>query len=317
MITKEIVRDFVENNPRLVLKKKTSIPGVYVLKYHNRCFYDGIWNEVIENTRGAVIDEDYNLITNPLRKIYNFGIEKEAPKINDDEKVIAIRKVNGFMLAVSWHEGNFLFSTTGTIDSKYVDYGKEMFYKAYNGHHVEDSLSSIIWLTNKEPKETIVFECVHPEDPHIIPETIGIYPLIMRENQWGSDVTRTNQFFDRIEHSLGEYLHFPQIISGTMGEIKKLVKGCNHEGYVIYCDDGRTTKIKSPYYLIKKFLARCNKTEKLLDSCVKERFDEEYYPLIDHIQENLDSFTLLSEQERLEYIRSFLGNYLNEKNVQK
>lgn len=34
----------------------------------------------------------------------------------------------------------------------------------------------------------------------------------------------------------------------------------------------------------------------------------EYYPLIDHIQSNIDEFTALDEQNRLEWVRNFLEN---------
>jgi hypothetical protein len=303
MITKDSVKKYVEANPKLVSKKETSLPGVYVLKYKNRCFYDGIWNEVIENSRGAVIDSDYNLIANPFRKIYNFGIEKNAPIINDDEMVTAVRKVNGFMLAVSWYNGDFLFSTTGSVDSDYVKMGKEMFYE--HNKNDKEEMKFLTFLL-KACNCTVLYECVHPNDPHIVPEKAGVYYLGRRKNNWGAKFD-----YPKIPSSGGFSLDggiAPEIIYTTMGEIKDRVKKVKHEGYVIYTDDGRATKIKSPYYLTNKFLARCGKTDRLLSKDIKQNIEEEFYPLIDKIQQNIEFFTLLSEQERLKFTRDCLNS---------
>ena len=76
--------------------------GIYVLKYKKRVFYDNLWNQYIAECRGSIVDADFNLITYPFTKIYNYGIEKEAPVFSEiDTLVTAFRKVNGFMVAVS------------------------------------------------------------------------------------------------------------------------------------------------------------------------------------------------------------------------
>jgi hypothetical protein len=92
----------------------------------------------------------------------------------------------------------------------------------------------------------------------------------------------------------------------TVGELVALSKTVRHEGFVFYTEDGQSAKIKSPYYLIKKFVARNPRTDKLMNTQVKQTIDEEYYPLIDHIQANIVEFTARSEQERLSWVRDFL-----------
>lgn len=295
MITSQDIKNFVEINPKLVRKKETSIPGVYVLKYNNKCFYDSIWNKYIINCRGHVVDDDYNLIINPFTKIFNFGIEKDAPSINDDEYVFVSRKVNGFLFNVSWDKvrNQPIFGTTGSIDSKYVEYGKDLFYE----YEVDDFLNDV-----KESNCTFMFEAVHPDDPHIIPEDSGLYYIGSRENTWNSPIQLP------IIHNYP--FGYAEAFGIQMCALKEKLKTCKHEGYVIYAGDGRVTKIKSPYYLIKKFFARCNNTQKLLERNVEKRYPEEYYPLINHIQSNVEEFTCLSEQDRLIYIRNYLENIL-------
>ena len=64
-------------------------------------------------------------------------------------------------------------------------------------------------------------------------------------------------------------------------------------------------KLKSPYYLVSKFLGRSNEGNlgRKLD---KRHVDEEYYPLIDHIRENQETFNRLEELEKIAFIQQFL-----------
>jgi hypothetical protein len=39
---------------------------------------------------------------------------------------------------------------------------------------------------------------------------------------------------------------------------------------------------------------------------IKNNMDEEYYPLIDAIQANIEAYTALDEQARLTWVREFL-----------
>jgi len=86
-----------------------------------------------------------------------------------------------------------------------------------------------------------------------------------------------------------------------------MAKECKHEGFVFYHTDGRAAKIKSPYYLINKFVARNPRTDKLMRPDIKNSIDEEYYPLLQKIQENIEEFTAMTEQQRLAWVREFFN----------
>ena len=100
--------------------------------------------------------------------------------------------------------------------------------------------------------------------------------------------------------------HPPAYPYATMGKLKTMAKECRHEGYVFYGMPGISAKIKSPYYLTAKWVARNPRTEKLLTKEFKEQLDEEYYPLLDHIRANIEEYTLLDEQARLAWVRNYL-----------
>jgi hypothetical protein len=38
----------------------------------------------------------------------------------------------------------------------------------------------------------------------------------------------------------------------------------------------------------------------------KKQIDEEYYPLLSAIQENIEAYTAMNEQERLAWVRNYL-----------
>jgi hypothetical protein len=67
-----------------------------------------------------------------------------------------------------------------------------------------------------------------------------------------------------------------------------------------------SAKIKSPYYLTKKWVARNPRTDKLMTDSFREQLDEEYYPLLDAIRADIVEYTKLDEQGRLAWVRNYM-----------
>jgi len=281
--------NWVQANPSLVDVKATSNPDLFVLKYKRKVFYDGLWNRFLEDCRGTIVDKDWNIVSLPFRKIYNYGIEKEAPKLTDDTKIVAMRKYNGFMAAVSSYNGKLLVSTTGSIDSSFAKMAIEMLED--QGPDYLDSLNA--YLRGKNA--TMMFECCHPDDPHIIYEIPGMYEIGVRYN----DPSRG------MEHMWTQYGR-PMAWYTTVGALKENVKTCQHEGYVFYTEQGVSAKIKSPHYLVKKLFMRGRDMKTLLARNAKEKIDEEYYPLLEYLTVNRIMFDEMEEQQRRKFIEDFL-----------
>jgi hypothetical protein len=275
--------------------------GIYVLKYKKKVFYDDLWDEYLEHCRGTIVDADFNIVSYPFQKIYNYGIEKAAPVLADDTEVTAFRKVNGFMVACTWHRGDILVSTTGSTDSDYVEYAREMMLS-----HRSWWWWQLVLANSNLQGSTVMFECVHPKDPHIIPEKPGMYILGYRENTWGSQVGHDPYVLQSLSNVFNCYL--PEYHKVTMAELKKMAKECRHEGFVFYDENGASAKIKSPYYLTSKWVARNPRTDKLVDLTrdIKHNLDEEYYPLVDAIRENIEEYTAMDEQARLAWVRAYM-----------
>ncbi len=296
---KDELKKYVETSG-LVNMKEAGL-GIYVLKYKKKVFYDGLWNRFIAECRGTIVDSNFNLVTYPFTKIYNYGIEKEAPVLASDTKVTAFRKVNGFMVAMTIYNGELLVSTTGSTDSPYVVMAKEMMLT-----HAPLADWRMILGTADNEGITFMFECVHPNDPHIVPEEAGMYLLGYRENEWNSKIGHDPHVLIDLARMLNCY--HAESVTTTMGRLQEMAKECKHEGYVFYTEDGVSAKIKSPYYLTSKWVARNPRTDKLVDlnKDIKHNLDEEYYPLVDAIRANIVEYTAMDEQARLSWVRKQL-----------
>ena len=296
---KDELKKYVETSG--LVNMKPAGDGIFVLKYKKKVFYDNLWNDYIAECRGSIVDADFNLVAYPFTKIYNYGIEKEAPVLDASTKVTAYRKVNGFMVACTWYNGDILVSTTGSTDSPYVAMAKETML-------THQSWADWQLAFNKSDMDgmTFMFECVHPNDPHIVPEKAGMYILGYRANVWGSPVGYSNDVLTDLAEMFNCYK--PEFYETTVANLVEQTKNVKHEGFVFYTADGVSAKIKSPYYLTSKWVARNPRTDKLVDlkNDIKHNLDEEYYPLVDAIRENIVEYTAMDEQARLAWVRNYM-----------
>lgn len=301
-MNKEQLKQFVLENPKLVSMKPVE-DGLFILKYRKNVFYDNLWNDYIEECRGTIVDADFNVVSRPFTKVYNYGIEARAPKLSGDTMVSAYRKVNGFMVALTWYKGRMIVSTTGSTDSPFVTMAKEMMETHMSLAHWESSLK---WSEGA----TLMFECVHPNDPHIVVEDAGMYLLGWRMNSWESVVDGWSDADRWRQYALSVLrCKYADHEMCTLAELQEKTKRARHEGYVFYTEDNVSSKIKSPYYLTSKWVARNPRTDKLVDmkNDIKKNLDEEYYPLVDAIRANIEEYTAMDEQARLAWVRNFVG----------
>jgi len=293
-MNKDELKAFVLANPKLVSMKPAG-DGIFVLKYSKRVFYDNLWNDYLEECRGTIVDSDFNVVQRPFTKIYNYGVEAKSPVLSEDTIVECFRKVNGFMIAVTMHNGKLLVSTTGSTANDYVDMANSF---------IDRRRETFERYVSNFPNLTFMFECVHENDPHIIVEKPGLYLLGYREKTWDS---RSENDGLSLYHQYALSDHQVDWRRCTLGEALREVKTVQHEGFVVYANDYTTSfKIKSPYYLTAKWVARNPRTDKLMTKEFKEQIDEEYYNLLDAIRENIVQYTEMDEQARLAWVRNYL-----------
>lgn len=292
-LTPEVLKKYVEDHPKLVrVNHSKRYPGLSVLKYRNAAMWDCAWDEILVELRGLVVDQDYNIVSRPFKKMFsrcepNNGVSPvDFPR---DELVSVIRKVNGFMAAATMYQGKLLVSTTGSLDSEYVTLA-------------EKYLNERICLDQLKEGWTYLFEICAKSDPHIIVETEGVHYLGKRNIQTGEYI------YDHFEiHNVW----CPVRLTCIWSELVKELDSFNHEGFVAYDSSGNALKMKTPFYLTLKKLARMKPerlTKNLNAGTLRTLVSENFAPLVELIEANASEFIGMEEQDRLAFMRSFLDN---------
>jgi|GEM_PF-99625 hypothetical protein len=319
------------NSNKIKSRRSDQYPELSTYKYANKVFYNNEFDDALLELRGLVLDDEGNIIVRPFNKAFNL-CEREAKnskypiKLDANDHFNAILKINGFLGCATYvskdeFEGKsfnnkVLFSTTGSLDSSFVQMAKEHLEKYQN-------------LFVAKPNYTFLFEIVDEKDPHIIEEELGEYLLACRDVLTGELVNQ-----DELRHFVGEIsksddilkqIKFPQIFHNiAFKEIQKIGFSAMHEGFVVYDLDFKEIvfKLKTPFYLITKFIGRKKDLNKMLmglkDHKVDGNFiqkysiDEEFFPLIEHLSKNIDEVLVLGEQGRIAYIRNFLIKFYKE-----
>ena len=296
------VDDLVEQG---FVKKKTytsgEFAGLSVLKYSKKVFYNNLWNKdkQLLDCRGIVVDSEDNIVVWPFTKVFN--LYENNTKVDRDKIVIAPRKINGFMCAVSVYNNEPIYSTTGSLDSEFAKMAKEV---------IEGQMFPEFDLFEED--YTFIFEICHPDDPHIVKEDIGAYLIGIRDHKTGRMLPEKN--LDRCADY--GWFYRPEVQIAQFDYIHKLSKSCKHEGFMVidYKTGETLCKLKSNHYLSKKAIMRLGqvKVEDMFDNPekFKQRIDEEFYNITDFIVKTVDKeqWKSYNDQQR----RAFIEKYFEE-----
>ena len=296
-----------------VAKISKCYPELSVLKYKRSVFYENRFDEALREMRGLIIDKHNRIIVRPFKKQFNYSerIAKDSKyplHLDDAHRVDAVVKINGFLGCCTYvalppehpsHTASFnhqvIYSTTGSLDS---DFAKM----------VEKHCSPYEALFKKYPNHTFLFEITDAKDVHIIQERLGETLIGIIEVASGRQFRE-----DEVNKIAAENgLQRPPLLENIpFGELKALLKTVKHEGFMVLDAETKETlcKMKSPYYLVSKFFGRSNDNNlgRKLD---KKHVDEEYYPLVDYLREQRDTFNTLNEQEKIAFVQRYLENMI-------
>lgn len=291
---------------KLVTKKTYTegpFAGLSVLKYKNNVFWDNLWHtdaRLLE-CRGMVVDAEDNVVIWPFTKIFNrFENGTDLPL---DMVVTVPRKVNGFMAAASLYNGEWLVSTTGTLDSDFAKIAKS----AINFDKYPLLKTSKLWQGM-----TLIFEICDSSDPHIIHEEPGAYLIGARSH---TDGEMMPEYF--LDHLCLDHWKRPSWDHMYFRDVVEYSKSADHEGFVVrdVLSGDLLLKIKSPHYLVKKFLMRGgdNKWDMIWDNPqeAKKRIDEEFYELLDWLRWAYEKEEWAAKDSQ--YRRMIIEKYFEEK----
>src|SRR5947207_6854977 len=145
-----------------LVKQKRYENGFSVFKYSREVFYRALWNTnpLLLEARGMVLADDGTKVIWPFTKVFNH--HENGTELALDTKVIAPRKVNGFMASARYWKGELIVSTTGTLDSDFAKLARSYIEKLEG---IEIMAANI----------TVLFEICENSDPHIVAEEEGAY----------------------------------------------------------------------------------------------------------------------------------------------
>lgn len=315
-----ITQEYLNNFENILFTKKASkqYPELFVLKYRKSVFFDSDWDQALLEMRGTVVDKDNNIVIRPFKKVFNYSelvsqnfnqkgyLDKENIKMpKDNDLVYGVTKINGYLGNATYVSslGKVIYSTTGSLDSDFVVMA-------------ERHLNKYERLFKVLPDKTFAFEIIDESDPHIIKEELCEYFLGLidvktgyqfKEKELDMLVTVSSDMFNvEIKRPAATGLM-------TFKELKHQLENVKHEGFMVFNEeDELICKMKSPYYLVSKFIARIESMDKLEKKLAqgKEIFDEEYYPLLDYLNmpSNKEKLMTLDEQGKLDMIQGFLAH---------
>lgn len=285
--------------------------GASIYKYSKMVFFDALWDKspLLLKARGLVLDAAGNILVHPFDKVFNYGENGAGLALADDHQVIGVEKLNGFLGCISKHpfKNDLLVTTTGSFDSPFVDYIRSFITPALRGRLLRFLSKSNV---------TLMFEVLHPDDPHIIEydaKQYGLWLIGARLRVDGSPLM-TEEVLDSIAAELD--LRRPVWEYTTFGELKAQMAQSKLEGYMVRDAVTQETilKFKTPYYLVTKFLGRLSDSRVRMmyayPKGFKQQVDEEFYPLVDHLVANVPEavFFSMSDDARVPMIREIINN---------
>lgn len=313
-----------QNNPTgktknisLVSYKENETGDLRIYKYGKQVFFKNLWHldPALLKARGLVLDSNGNIVQHPFTKVFNFNENGSGLNISNDTTVYAVEKLNGFLGCITIHNNELLVTTTGSFDSDFVGYIKDFFMNKEFDHYNPKLHGNLMKFLRNE-NLTLMFEVIHPNDPHIIKyekEEMGLKLIGARGKQFNSKELKEERL-DFIANEIGVVR--AKYFKVKFGELKEIVKDSKLEGFMVRDVNTQETllKFKTPFYLTTKFIGRMSNSniEFMYGSPnkFKEKVDEEYYELVDLIVNNVDKkyFLEANNLDKIALVRDLINN---------
>jgi predicted kinase len=308
---REIQKELVALAGQKLVNTTVSSDGLMTLyKYGAKVFYDNLWNEhrLLTKARGLVLDHTGKIIQHPFDKVFNW--KENGTEVDPDRMVSVADKMNGFFACVRRHpyqSGAWLVTTTGSFDSKFVALAEQVLAPLRRG--------IMPYLYKND--QSLMFEIVDPSDPHIIDyqeDTHGAWLIGARGWNWDDTPVKETEL-DTIANTIGAHRSFVKEM--TFKEVSDWSKQYRGEGFMIRDSESgeHLCKIKTPYYLTKKFLGRMgDKNIRFMfaePKKFKKGLDEEFYFIVDAITSitNVKEYGAMENQDKINFVGMIIADY--------
>ncbi|MEM9217515.1 MAG: AAA family ATPase [Cyanobacteria bacterium P01_F01_bin.150] len=302
---------------KLVKQVPSPCQRLKLYKYTSKAFFSkDAWTKYpeLKLARGVVVGLHGNPVSRPFPRTFNYLEQNTTLPLNTP--ITAIEKLNGFLVTLFRHpyqQNEVVVSCSGSFKGEYVELARSLLYR--NGLY-----GRVLTYLRQNPTITLLWEAIHPNDPHIIPyaeDQHGLHLIgagdVSVDDATGGFLSETD--LDEVANTLE--VPRPSWWACEFGEAIASVRTVDHEGFMIRLQDGTfALKLKSPYYLRTKFLARMTEKKSKFMFKNPERFkqdiDEELWPLVDGIVTQISESDWLtwSDVVRRDWVQAWMDTHM-------
>lgn len=198
-----------------------------IWNYAQTVQFSGEWTETLRVCRGLVTDNEGNVVARPFKKFFNLEEKRHVASNN----YTIWSKEDGSLGIIFSYRGVWHICTRGSFVSDQSKKGREILEKIEG------------WDKFLVEGNTYLFEIVYPENKIVldygISEKLIFLGYVNNETgeEFTADMIEQNLFETPIKYDFCDY----KAISGLNWE--------NHEGFVVWFDNGHKVKIKFEWYL--------------------------------------------------------------------
>jgi RNA ligase len=225
MIDKVLLEQMIEE--RYVSKRKHPFADLYIYNYTAKAQYDWVWNDVIEQCRGLIMDGAGNIIARPFRKFFSleqlqFFPDRSVPMLPFE----VYEKLDGSLGILYFVDDTPYIATRGSFESEQSTIGTQILRSKYADCAFE-------------PGRTYLFEIIHPSNRIVVDygETKDLVLLAVIDNDTGAESLPDIGF------------PMPKRYDGlTDLNLLKTLEEANQEGFVVRFENGFRVKVKFEEY---------------------------------------------------------------------
>lgn len=202
--------------------------------YTRQCAYSRNWNPATRVARGLILDhKEEVIVAAPFPKFFNYGeVADEVPR---GVPFRLFEKVDGSMVTVFQHKGQWLTATKGSFQSAQAKWAADQLA----GYNVNRHLP---------PNTTYVFEAVYPENRIVVKYNfsglvlLGAYDPDGREWEHQELAPLTNKIGCWVAQEVPAHCCLDHLTA------KAASLGADQEGWVVRFDNGYRLKVKGDEY---------------------------------------------------------------------
>lgn len=268
ILTNDVIVTNLRKNPFI---KEKVMGNISSFNFNRKAFRKGIWDEQTIRSRGLFIDTRNNtVVATGYRKFFDINERDETKLVNLQHNlkfpVTAYVKENGFLCLISYNKDtdDLMFATKSVVDYAAEPNDLVLLCKKLYEEIATDVQRQNLLDYLRTHNQTVVCECVHKNDPHIIEyDKNAIYLLDIIENDFEGakmDYHNLRSFASGVGLICKEKAFvlnnwedlYNQYLEVTVQDYE--YKGKYIEGFVLEDNEGFMIKLKLFYYKFWKML---------------------------------------------------------------